>query len=81
MNIILVLQSTFYSYKNIIEPNPSSEQLFNINGNKTITLSFPLNNNYFAYIIGIQGNGIINIFLFFSILFHFHNDYLGIKAL
>ena len=57
----IVLQSTFYSYKNIIEPNPSSEQLFNINGNKTITLSFPLNNNYFAYIIGIQGNGIIKI--------------------
>ena len=57
----IVLQSTFYSYKNIIEPNPSSEQLFHINGDKKITLSFPLNNNYFAYIIGIKGKGIINI--------------------
>ena len=57
----IVLQSTFYSYINIIEPNPSSEQLFHISGDKKITLSFPLNNNYFAYINGIQGNGIINI--------------------
>ena len=57
----ITLQSIFYSYINIIEPNPSSEQLFYLNQNETITLSFPLLNSFLVNLFSINGNGIVTM--------------------